>query len=184
MKQLLKISAGGLVLFLALAMVEEREYFISTWFISSESQEASARDTATLSVEDRRAAIKTLQSTLQLMRHLYQSGGDERFAERMPASPGFLAELMADIEYLGRNHRIQDPELIELELGELKALDEDRVEIRTREAWRVKVLWAVTMEESEPSQVHRTRTKYFLRRGSRGWTVEGWAIDREEFESL
>ncbi len=91
---------------------------------------------------------------------------------------------MADIDYLARNHRVQDPELLRLDLLSVEPEGEQRVEIRTREHWRFRVLWAVGEGDAEPSRDQVLYARYLLVRASRGWQVEGWEpIEQQEAES-
>ena len=101
MKALGKILLGGFVVFMGLAITEEWGMFSSAWFGESEPE-------ASLTDEERKSAADAVHLTLSLMRHLYLSGGDPRFAERMPAARGIVEEILADVRYLARNQRVQD----------------------------------------------------------------------------
>jgi len=166
-KGLLKIVLIGFAVFMVLAIAQEWEFFSSAWFGESE---------APVSVDpaDREQAADTVREMLTLMRHFYSSGGDPRFAERMPASDGIREEISKDVDYLRRNHRIQDPRLMRLEIVSVEPVDTDRFEVRTREFWQVHF---VSIADGEPSdepiwQVNGGR--YLTQRGSFGWSVESW----------
>lgn len=67
---------------------------------------------------------------------LYETGGDSRVAERIPASPGLVSEMISDIAFA--QHRLQTREwrhLIRLERGGSARLADGGVEVRTREFW-------------------------------------------------
>lgn len=168
MKVLVKILLGGFAAFMVLAIAEEWDFFSSAWF--GPAQEAPAG----LSEEDRRAAADTVHLALTLMGHFYTSGGDPRFAERMPVSQGILEEMSADVDYLGRNHRVQEMDLERLEILSVQPLDEGRLEIRTREFWTVRYLWATGGREVEPARTYGAHGRYLLSRDDRGWRVEAW----------
>lgn len=170
MRGLLKILLGGFAAFMVLAIGQEWQLFSSAWFgeetVAPEIQES-----------DRKDATATLRLALDLMGHLYRSGGDARFAERLPAGDEVVAEILADVDYLKRNHRRQDPELQRLEVVAIEPLDAERLEIRTRESWQVRLLWSSGGGEAEPARSETVRGKYLLVRGGQGWRVEGWKFD-------
>lgn len=169
MKNLLKILAGGFVLFQVLAIAQEWDYFATAWFGLVEEPEA-------LSEEERQEAAGAVYLTLSLMRHLYASGGDPRFADRMPASQAVLAEMLSDVEYLERNRRRQDPVLEHLEVLAVDELAPGRVEVRTRERWAVRVLWAEGGTDAEPPRSQLVHGKYLVARRGEEWQVEGWDL--------
>jgi hypothetical protein len=174
-KTLLKILAVALPVFLALAIIQEFEFFASSWFGSTEPPPE-------LSEEQREAAGDAVYMMLSLMRHLYTSGGDSRFAERMPASDGIIDEMIADIEYLSRNHRRQDPELKRLQVTAVEPLAEDRVAVRPRELWSFRFLWTIRTGESDPPRIQVLHSRYLVVRDQGGWRVEAWGFDEPEEE--
>jgi len=167
MKKLLKILVGGFLAFMALSIVDQWEFFASSWL-------GSKVERPSLSEQERKQAADAVHMMLTLMRHYYSSGGDPRFAERMPAAEGVLDEMAADVEYLARNHRVQDMELVRLDVTSVDELGRDRVEIRTREHWRVRIRWAAGGSESEAPTFQTVHGKYLVVSGGRGWRVEGW----------
>ena len=92
-KALLKILLGGFVVFMLLAIGQEWEFFSEAWFGAGEEK-------TTASDSDQQEASQAVSLMLNLMRHFYASGGDPRFADRMPASDGILQEMRSDIDYL------------------------------------------------------------------------------------
>jgi len=169
MKTLLKILLYGFLAFMVLAMVQEKEVFLSAW---SGSESAAAKT----SEEERRAAVDSVRLVLNLMRHLYVSGGDPRFAERMPAARGVLDEMLSDINYLARNHRRQDPVLKNLEITSIVEIGDGGLDIRTRELWQFHTLWLTGDEEAEPPRAHLVHGRYLVSSGSHGWRVEAWEL--------
>lgn len=167
MKSLIKILLGGLAVFMVLAVAQEWGYFATAWFGRAEAPREA-------SVEDREAAAETVRRTLTLMRHLYQSGGDPRFVERMPISDLLRDELMADIDYLTRNHRRQDPGLQKLEVASVTPLGAGRFEVRTREFWQIKFVSLVSDEPSDEPQWQIVHGRYLVVRDRPGWRVESW----------
>lgn len=167
MKNLFAIVLGGFLVFMAIAIPEEWDYFSAAWFGSGERPETG-------SDADRAAAVDAVGSMLTLMGHLYGSGGDPRFAERMPASDTVIGEFVDDIGYLRRNHRTQEPVLQNLEIVSVEPLGPDRVEVATREYWIHRVRWINSMEESEPARSQVVAARYLVARSGRKWIVQGW----------
>jgi hypothetical protein len=168
-KRLLQILLGGFAVFMALAMAQEWEVFSSAWF--------GVREPALEAPEaDKKAASDTVHQVLTLMGHLYASSGDARFAERMPASESVTGEIMADIEYLTRNHRRQEMELRRLEIASIQPLSEDAFEIRTREFWNYRIVVIVGGKEDAPLLHQLTYGKYLVVRGNKGWRVARWEL--------
>lgn len=167
-RNLLAILFGGFVVFQLLAIAQEWPLFASAWL------GAGGEGPPELSVEDRQGAAEAVALTLSLMGHVYLSGGDPRFADRMPAGEGVLAELQADVEYLARNHRRQDLTLEDFQVTDVERLGEDRVEVRTQERWRVRFLRIPGGAEVEPARRQTLSGKYLVVRQGGGWRVEGW----------
>jgi hypothetical protein len=168
-KALIKILLGGFVVFMGLSIAQEWEMFSSAWF-GEPQPEASMTD------EERKSAADAVHLMLSLMRHLYLSGGDPRFAERMPAADGIVEEILADVRYLARNRRVQDIELLRLDVTAVDRLGEGRVEVRTREQWQVRVRWAHGGGDSDPPRSEMLHGRYLVVLGGKGWRVEGWEI--------
>lgn len=167
MKSLLGILGGGLVVFMLLAISEEWRFFSSAWF-------GNGAPEVLLSADDRRAASEALYVFLRVSSHYYASGGDPRFVERLPAGEGVLAELKADVEYLRRNHFLQDARLGRLEVVSAEQLAAGRVELQTREWWHTRTLWIEDGTDAEPPRAFRWSGRYLLTRAARGWLVEAW----------
>ena len=79
LKWQLIIGISAFVAFMVLAIGQEWSFFSTAWF-------GRAPENVELSSEDRDGAVAAVRMTLELTRHLYSSGGDPRFSERMPAS--------------------------------------------------------------------------------------------------
>ncbi len=173
MKNLLKILACGAAAFMILAIAQEWTLFRDAWF---GSQQTGPK----MSESEQKEAADAIYQMLALMEHLYATAGDSRFAERMPASESVVEEMMQDIEYLRRNHRIQELLLDRLEILAIEELGKDRVEIWTQEFWNIRFLWLVGGREAEPRRPHRFNGKYLLSRGTKGWRVEGWDLAETE----
>jgi len=169
-KGLLAILAAGLVAFMAIAMAQEWETFASAWF--GDGAAASRLDEP-----ERKAAADAVHLVLNLLGHLYASDGDPRFADRIPAAQGIVDEALADIDYLKRNHRRQEPELLRMEVTGVEELGPERVEISTVEYWVVRTVWITGEGPSDPPRAQVVRARYLVVRGGQGWRVEGWEID-------
>lgn len=167
MKRLAQTLGAALAAFLVLAVAQEWSLFSSAWFGDQEEGDE-------LPAAERQAAVDAVHLLLSLMRHLYLSGGDPRFTERLPAADGLVEEMLEDVEYLGRNHRVEDPELRGFEVRGVRELEDGRLEVETRELWVFRVLWAVGGEEAEPARVRVVYGRYLLERQATGWRVVGW----------
>lgn len=173
MKSLLKIMLVGTAGFLALAIAQEWTFFSEAWF-------GSESNSYEMSGEERKDAADTVYQMLALMEHFYASGGDPRFAERMPASQMLVEEMTSDVEYLGRNHRLQEPSLERLDVIAVDGLGEGRAQVHTREIWKVQYRWVKDGGSIDSSSSQSVERKYLLRHGSRGWSVEGWDLPDPE----
>jgi hypothetical protein len=173
-KVLLKILGAGFLAFMVLAIADEWVFFSQAWF---GDETAPAPE---LSQSEQKAAADTVHLTLNLMRHLYLSGGDLRFADRMPASDGVKEEMLADIVYLGQRHLVQDAELLRLDVMSIETLAAGRLELATRELWRFRVLRADGSGEVEAPHTRTLEASYLLVRGGSGWRVESWRLEEPE----
>lgn len=169
MKSLLKILIGGTAFFLVMAIGQEWSFFSDAWFGTSQGRDE-------MPVEEKKAASDAVYRMLALAEHFYASGGDPRFAERMPVSDAVVEEMITDVRYLGRNHLVQFPSLERLDVTAVRDLGEGKVEIHTRELWEIEQRGVTDEMSHAPSRPHRTKRKYLLSRGPRGWKVEGWDI--------
>jgi hypothetical protein len=176
LKPLLKVLLGGFVVFMGLAIAQEWAFFSSAWFGKPAAE-------VVLTEEERKEAADTVHLALSLMRHLYLSGGDPRFAERMPAAEGIVEEILADVRYLARNQRVQDTELMRLEVTAVDPIGEGRVTVRTRERWQVRILRAHGGGDADPLREQLVHGRYLVVRGGKGWRVEGWEIVGPEDET-
>lgn len=176
-KSLLKILAGGTVVFLATAIAQEWQYFSTAWFgapaVGAETSES-----------ERKSAADTVYEMLTLMEHFYGSGGDRRFAERMPASATVVNEMIEEVQYLGRTHRIQDMSLERLEVTAVEPVREETMEIHTREFWNIQFHQAVGGGGAEPQHPYLLYRKYLLSRRAGVWTVEGWDLSEPELPQI
>jgi hypothetical protein len=168
-RNLLKILLGGFLVFMLLAIAQEWEFFSTAWF-------GSEPEAVVLSEEAQAGAVAAVEQTLQLMGHFYGTGGDPRFAERIPASEAVLAEMAEDIDYLRRNHRRQEPSLQGLEILSVRALDEMRAEVRTKEFWIHRVYWITDGGEAEPPHSQVLWGTYLVAHRGQKWRVEGWEV--------
>jgi hypothetical protein len=166
-KILLKTLLGGFLVFMVLAMAQEWEFFAEAWFGKAETR-------VELPYEDLVEASDAVRMSLSLMQHFYMSEGDPRFAERMPVAEWVIDEMRQDIAYLSRNHRLQDAALQQMEILSVEALDEDRVEIETREFWTVRMVQSPNGSEADPARSHVAHVSYLLGRTGQGWRVESW----------
>jgi hypothetical protein len=88
--------------------------------------------------------------------------------------------MLADIDYLGRNRRRQDPALMKLEILGVDSLDRDRLEVRTREFWRVDFYSLVDGEPSDEPVWQVVHGRYLAIRAGSGWRIDGWEFTSAE----
>jgi hypothetical protein len=172
-KNLLKILIAGVLAFNVIAVTQEWSVFAQAWFGSAPAQPE-------LTDLEKKLASDTVREMLTLMGHFYATGGDPRFAERMPASSAVMEEMKADVDYLARNHRVQIPSLNRLEVTSVEPVDEEHVEIETRELWIIRLRWGRGSRDSEPPQPSIAYGKYLLARGPQGWQVKAWDLSEPD----
>jgi hypothetical protein len=175
MRDLTKILFGAFLAFMVLALVEERKIFFP-----GGAAAGRGADRAVLSDQDSAEAVAAVRRTLALLAHYYGSGGDERFAERMPASDVVRQEIAADIRYLRANHRRQEPTLQRLEVESVRSLGEGAVEIRTREFWIHRFFWIGGSEELETPRSQVIYGNYLVSKQAQSWRVEGFEFSEPD----
>ncbi len=174
MKVLLKVLAVSFAVFMAMAMVEEREAFLPLFAAFSGS--AAQETPATLPAQERQAAVDTVRELLSLWSHLEESGGDARFAERLPASPEVVGEMMTEIAYLQHNYRRQEQKLMKLEVVQTEAAGPGRLSVTTREFWIIRTFSSFhRQQEPDPPRSTVVNVRYLLERDGRQWRVSAWS---------
>ena len=167
MKAFAKILLGAFALFMVFSVAQEWDFFSSAWF--GKEQKAAG-----MSEEDRRGASEAVGLFLRMTCHLYGTGGDPRFAERIPASPPLVEELLADIAFLRHRHRLQEPRLMRLEVLGVEPAGEDRAEVSTREYWVARTLWMDGSAEAGPTRSDIVRCTYRVFKDGAAWKVWAW----------
>jgi hypothetical protein len=164
-KRFLQIVGGALLLFIALAMLEERQTFARNWFASAQAYRATEAE--------QRAATRAVHEFRTLAAHWYGTNGDRRFADRLPATAPVIDEVRADIEYVRRNGRIETPHLMRLEILAADVTSESAAEVRTREFWVTEFHWPAG-GASDPPRSDIVFAKYRLMRDGGHWIVSAW----------
>lgn len=166
MKAFWKILLGGSFAFMALAIAQEWDFFSSAWFgkntpapVLSEAQKSHAAD--------------AVYGYLKMTSHLYGSGGDPRFAERIRAAAPLVAETLADVDYLRRNGRVQDPVLVKMEPLSADAVGTGVV-LKTKEFWVTRTFRVGSDQETDPPRSEIVFAKYSLEPDGKGWKVVSW----------
>lgn len=170
MKALAAVLLGGTLLFMGVAIVQQWDFFASAWFGRASAAPA-------LTPDERRAAAETVREFLALVAHLQRSGGDPRFAERLPAAPAVVDELRVELDYLARNRRVQQLVLHRLDVTGVDPKGGERAEVRTRELWTAHTLWAGDGRPAEAPRSAQLAVKYLLAPAAGGWRVEAWELD-------
>lgn len=170
MKPLFGILTGALVFFITVAMIQEWDVFAAAWF-------GHQPEAAVVGDAEKTEITADLRHFLTLSSHLYRADGDPRFAERLPAAPRVVDQLMADIVYLRHNGRYQEPVLEQLEIGDIRILGPDEVEVTAREFWIIRTRSLADGAETDPVRSEISRVRYRMSRESTGWTVQAWQLE-------
>jgi hypothetical protein len=122
---------------------------------------------------DRGAVVETVNLFVALSAHLRSAGGDPRFAERLPAGPPVVDELLAEVAYLQRSHRAEAPHLVRLEIRDVRSVGLETAVVRTREFWVTREAGAA----DRPARSDVVAARYDLRREAAGWRIAAWEVD-------
>jgi hypothetical protein len=133
-----------------------------------------AGEAVKVSEGEEREAKTAAETFMRLAAHLQGSGGDPRFAERIPASPAVVEELLAGVTFASHAGKVEEPRLVRAELGPIRRVDTDVVSLDAKEYWIVRVLGAggKTLE----TRADVVKVRYVLARGPSGWSVAGWDL--------
>ncbi|HET9554256.1 MAG TPA: hypothetical protein VFP50_14910 [Anaeromyxobacteraceae bacterium] len=110
----------------------------------------------------------------RLAAHLKGSGGDPRFAERIPAAPAVVEELLAEAAFVDRAGRREEPRLQRIELGTPVRVAPGRVRIDARELWVTRVVARGGQPLETRSDVISVR--YLLDADRGRWQVAAWSL--------
>lgn len=137
---------------------------------------ASERDARPLAGQEALGLARTVETFLRMGAHLHASSGDARFADRLEAPPEVVEELLADIGFVRHGGRIEEPQLVRVEVRDARAAGPSGAEVRTREYW---VTRSRSLVRAEPvrSEASVVEARYALERASSGWRVVDWALD-------
>jgi len=166
-KSLIKILLIGSVLFMGIGILQNWRNFFRVG-------PANAPQRGDPEVEA--AVSNTVHQFISIARHAYQSGGDMRFAERLPASEPVIAELMDEIAYLNKNGRVQMSRLARFEILDVELVAANRAVVRTAEDWVVYTANAADGERFDEDRVHSVFAEYRLARRGPGWQVVQWDL--------
>jgi len=166
-KNLVKILVIGGVLFTGVCILQDWRNFFR---VAPENAEGADQ------AEVEAAASNTVQQFVSIARHAYQSGGDPRFAERLPASEPVIAELLDEIEYLKKNGRVQIGTLQRFEVLAIERVAANRAIVRTAEDWVVYTADPASGARFEPDRLHAVFAEYRLARRGPAWQVAEWDL--------
>jgi len=134
---------------------------------------ASSEPAPTVSQRDRDGAIAAVRSFVSLSTHLRSSGGDERFADRIPADRAVVSELVTDVE-LGRRGGREEEEsrLVRVDVRDVRPSLAFLVEVRTKEYW-------VTRSRPGGADVRSDvlLVRYVVRRDGGAWKIADWDLE-------
>jgi hypothetical protein len=129
----------------------------------------SVSERPSLSEGDRKAATDAVQLFLALSAHLRAADGDPRYAERLPAAPEIVDELMGEVQFLRRASRVEVPKLVKVEILEVKPAGFELAAVRTKEFWITRQMGAERRTRSDV-----VLGTYALRREPAGWRIASW----------
>ncbi len=167
MKSFIIIVVSALAVFMALAIAQERDVFLPLIGITSSAPEMVTPATPP-EIET------TLRTFLAVMSHLYGSGGDPRFAERLPAGNEVVDEILADITYLEHNRRIQEMSLVNLQINSINSPTGGYAQVNATEYWVIRTRWDDKDGESDPARSEVHTVDYRLKVEGGEWRVIGW----------
>lgn len=169
MKALAKTLGAGLLLFLAIAMAQERSVFLFAPGPRTGGAPADGpREPAPAE------ALETVLGFLKLSSHFYGSGGDPRVAERLPASEAVIDELARDVEFLWRRRRLQQQELMGVEVESADRAGDAGAEVAIREYWSIRTLDARDRRPVGEPRSAEIFCRYRLVRDGAAWRVVAW----------
>ena len=116
-------------------------------------------------------AKQALQDFCTLLSHVYMSGGDVRFLDRLPASDPIKEEITLDLKYLSRNGRYQQMDLHKQTIDSESAPAADACTFEAKEYWIVRYLDLQRRALEEKPTVMVTSWRYILRKTAAGWEV-------------
>ncbi len=122
----------------------------------------------------RSEAARAVEVFLQLSAHLHGSGGDDRFADAIPASPLVVNELVAAASFALHRGEIEEPRLVRSELRNPTWAGRTVLTLDSTEYWVVRVRDAKGTELRTRAEVVEAR--YHLLHSRREWTVVGWDL--------
>lgn len=170
MKSLVWILLGAVVSFQVIAITQEWKLFSAAWF--------GHRPVAAASVTEaqRQGAEQALREFHALSRHLYATGADPRFADRLPAAPPVVQELMADIAYLQHSGMSQEPKLVRLEVVTVRPFGASSLVLDTHEYWVVQLFTAPGHVPVGPPRSEVSWATYRLDFDAGRWRVGAWDL--------
>jgi len=157
------------VSFIGLAMFQNHEVF---W-----PDELAERTALRIPRKEQKRAADAVHQTLTLMGHLYTTGGDRRFIDRMPAGETIIGEMMADVVYLERNRRRQEMELESLDVTSVEQVGPESLELQTREHWRLSFLGLDGNPLANAPRREWVQGRYRVTRTASTWRVMARDLD-------
>jgi hypothetical protein len=122
----------------------------------------------------RKAVTEAVYGYAELAAHLHGSGGDPRFAERLPADPEVVSDVLGDIEFATHAGRIEEPRLFRAEFRDVHPAGFDTYDVDVKEYWVTRTISAGGAILGTRSDVVLVR--YVVRRGPGGWKVVAWDV--------
>jgi hypothetical protein len=134
---------------------------------------AAAPEAPPLGDADRRAATDAVHLFLALSAHLRGTGGDSRYADRLPARPAVVEELSREVEYRWHGGHQEEPRLVRLEIRDVAAAGPEQAAVKTREFWITREL----RKDDAPVRSDVVFARYLVEPGAGGWRVVDWDVE-------
>lgn len=153
MKVAVFVGVAGVALFCA-TLIEARSGRDDAAWFDAEAREGAARSGALFA---------------SLSAHLRASGGDRRFAERIPGDEAVISEILADIASVQHRGHDERAQLVKFEVLEVKPVAPGLAEVQAREFW--------VTRSGASSRSDIVPVRYAVRRDGGSWRVADWRID-------
>ena len=125
------------------------------------------------SPEDREAAVDAVRTLISLSGHYRGAAGDERFLERIPATPPVLDELRREQRFATHLRAVTEERTIRADIADVRRVAEGRLEVDVTE---YRITHTASEKGGEPvTRSDVVRTRYVVARLPGGWRILGRA---------
>lgn len=126
--------------------------------------------------EDAEEAVATVREFVTLATHLEKSG-DERFAERLPAAPDLVEEILGGMAFADAAGLAEEPQPVRLQVEAVRTSRPSGVEVHAREYWVVRTSRLREVPLAPRTRADVVRVRYVLEREGGRWRVIAWNVE-------